>query len=72
MKKIWNVLAVIMVLFIGIGAVCAAVGVMTGADFTRIGGGLTEYIADKYNVDAYAFFHDWIPQALAAVRAAFI
>ena len=64
MKKVWNVVLVIFVICIAVGAVSAGVGLMTGADFERIGSSLDEYVADKYNVDAKAFIHEWIPQTM--------
>ena len=37
MKKAWRVILVIVAIAITIGAVCAGVGVLTGADPDRIG-----------------------------------
>ena len=68
MKKGWNVILVIVVICIAIGAVSAGVGVLTGADFERIGSALEERIADKYNVDVNAFIHEWIPESLEIIR----
>lgn len=68
MKKAWNVILVIVVICIAIGAVSAGVGIVTGADFERIGSTLEERIADKYNVDADAFIHEWIPQTVEIIR----
>ena len=62
MKKGWNIILVIVVICIAIGAVCAGVGVLTGADFDRIGSVLEEYIAEQHNVDANLFIHEWIPE----------
>ncbi len=62
MKKGWNIILVIVVICIAIGAVCAGVGVLTGADFDRIGSVLEEYIAEQHNVDADLFIHEWIPE----------
>ena len=68
MKKVWNVILVIFVICIAVGAVSAGVGVLTGADFERIGSSLDEYVADKYNVDANAFIHEWIPQSMEIIH----
>lgn len=68
MKKAWRVILVIVVICIAVGAVSAGVGVLTGADFERIGSTLEDRIAEDYNVDAEAFFYEWIPEAAAAIR----
>jgi len=68
MKKAWSVILVIVAIAITIGAVCAGVGVLTGADPDRIGAILEERIAEQYNVDADAFIHEWIPEAAHIVR----
>lgn len=68
MRKVWNVVLVIVVICIAVGAVSAGVGVLTGADFERIGSSLDEYVADKYNVDANAFIHEWIPQSMEIIH----
>ena len=68
MKKAWNVILVIVVICIAIGAVSAGVGVLTGADFDRIGSTLEERVAEKYNVDADAFIHEWIPEVMTILR----
>ena len=68
MKKVWNVVLVIVVICIAIGAVSAGVGVLTGADFDRIGASLNTYVAEKYNVDAHAFIHEWIPQSMEIIH----
>lgn len=68
MKKVWNVILVIVVICIAVGAVSAGVGVVTGADFARIGNSLDEYVADRYNVDANAFIHEWIPQSMEIIH----
>ena len=67
MKKAWRVILVIVAIAITVGAVCAGVGLMTGADTERIGTILEERIAEQYNLDAYAFIHDWIPEAAHTV-----
>lgn len=68
MKKAWNVVLVIVVICIAIGAVSAGVGVLTGADFERIGTQLEEYVAEKHNVDADAFIHEWVPESMGIIR----
>lgn len=68
MKKVWRVILVIVVISIAVGAVSAGVGVLTGADFDRIGGILEEKVAEDYNVDLDAFIHQWIPEALGVIR----
>ena len=68
MKKVWNVILVIVVICIAIGAVSAGVGVLTGADFERIGTTLEEHIAEEHNVDAEAFIHEWIPEVAEILR----
>ena len=68
MKKAWRVILVIVAIAITVGAVCAGVGMMTGADTDRIGTILEERIAEQYNLDAHAFIHDWIPEAVHAVQ----
>lgn len=72
MKKAWNVILVIVVVCIAIGAVSAGVGVMTGADFTRIGSVLEDRVAEHYNVDLNAFITEWIPQSFEIIRDAFV
>lgn len=68
MKKGWNIILVIVVICIAIGAVSAGVGVLTGADFERIGSTLKENIAEDHNIDAELFFHEWIPEVMDIVH----
>jgi len=68
MKKGWNIILVIVVICIAIGAVSAGVGVLTGADFERIGSTLEENIAQQHNIDAQAFIHEWIPEVMTILR----
>ncbi len=68
MKKGWRVVLLIVLIAIAVGSVCAGVGVLTGADFERIGGVLQEQIAERYNVDAHAFLTEWIPEAFTAIE----
>ena len=71
MKKSWRVVLIIVIIAIAIGSVSAGVGVLTGADFERIGSVFQEQAAEKYNLDLHAFLYEWIPQSLAAIRDAF-
>ena len=50
MKKVWRVILVIVVISIAVGAVSAGVGVLTGADFERIGAVFEDRVAEQYNV----------------------
>ena len=68
MKKAWSVILVIVVIAIAVGAVSAGVGVLTGADFERIGSKLEEDIARQHNIDANAFIHEWIPEVMTILR----
>jgi hypothetical protein len=70
MKKAWRVILVIFVICLAVGAVSAGVGVLTGADFERIGAALSDQIAEKYNYDANAIVHEWIPQSVQIVENA--
>ena len=70
MKKAWRVIMVIVVIAIAVGAVSAGVGVLTGADFQRIGETLNDQIAEKYNYDADAIIHEWIPQSTQIIGEA--
>ena len=72
MKKAWRIIIVIVVIAIAVGAVSAGVGILTGADFERIGGTLNDQIAEDYNLDADAFIHEWIPQSIQTIRDAFV
>lgn len=49
MKNGWRIILIIVAIAILLGAVCMAVGAMTGADFTRIWATLD----DRYHVDMY-------------------
>ena len=70
MKKAWRAILVIVVIAIAFGAVSAGVGALTGANFERIGAALENRIAEKYNVDANLFIHEWIPEAAQNIRDA--
>ena len=64
MKKGWRVILVIVAICIAFGAVCAGVGVLTGADTDRIGAIVERRCEDRYNLDLDAFIHQWIPEAV--------
>ena len=49
MKSGWKIILLVVLIAILLGAVCMGVGMMTGADFTRIWSTLD----DKYHVDMY-------------------
>lgn len=72
MKKAWRIISVIVVIAIAIGAVSAGVGFLTGADFVRIDSTLNDRIAEKYNLDADAFIHEWIPQSAQIITDALL
>ncbi len=67
MKKVWRVILVIVVISIAVGAVSAGVGVLTGADFERIGAVFEDRVAEQYNVDLNAFIHEWIPETVGVL-----
>jgi hypothetical protein len=70
MNKAWRVILVIVVICIAVGAVSAGVGVLTGADFDRIGSAFKDAIAVRHNVDVSAFFREWVPQAIQVIHDA--
>lgn len=70
MKKAWRIIMVIVVIALAVGAVSAGVGILTGADIVRIGTTLNEQIAEKYNYDANAIIHEWIPQSAQIIGEA--
>ena len=72
MKKAWRIILVIIVICVAVGAVSAGVGVLTGADFERIGATLSDQIAEKYNYDADAIIHEWIPQSAQIIGASIV
>ena len=49
MKSGWKIILLVVLIAILLGAVCMGVGMMTGADFTRIWSTLD----DKYHVEMY-------------------
>ena len=70
MKKAWRVIIVIFVICLAVGAVSAGVGVLTGADIDRIGAAFSDQIAEKYNYDANAIIHEWVPQSVQIIDEA--
>ena len=69
MKKGWRVILIIVVICIAFGAVCAGVGVLTGADTERIGAIIERRCEDRYNLDLDAFIHLWIPEVVQIFKA---
>ena len=69
MKKGWRVILVIVAICIAFGAVCAGVGVLTGADTERIGAIIERRCEDRYNLDLDAFIHQWIPEVVQIFKA---
>ena len=69
MKKGWRVILVIVAICIAFGAVCAGVGVLTGADTERVGAIIERRCEDRYNLDLDAFLHQWIPEVVQIFKA---
>ena len=69
MKKGWRVILIIVAICIAFGAVCAGVGVLTGADTERIGAIIERRCEDRYNLDLDAFIHQWIPEEVQIFKA---
>lgn len=69
MKKGWRVILIIVVICIAFGAVCAGVGVLTGADTDRIGSIIERRCEVRYNLDLDAFLHQWIPEVVQIFKA---
>ncbi len=69
MKKGWRVILIIVAICIAFGAVCAGVGVLTGADTERIGAIIERRCEDRYNLDLDAFIHQWIPEVVQIFKA---
>ena len=49
-------------------AICAGVGVLTGADSERVSSVFEREIETRYNVDADALVHEWLPEVVGIVR----
>ena len=71
MKKGWRVILVIVAICIAFGAVCAGVGVLTGADTERVGAIIERRCEERYNLDLDAFLHPWIPEVVDIVQNEF-
>lgn len=69
MKKGWRIVLVIVAVCIAFGVVSAGVGMLTGADTARVGAVLEQRIAERNNIDADAFIHEWVPQVIAQFQA---
>lgn len=62
MKKAWRVVLIIVLVALVLGAVCAAVGLITGADLPRI----LSVLDDRYGINLYI---NWFNELMADVRA---
>ncbi len=71
MKTIRRVILILVIASIVLGAVCIAVGFLTGADAVRIGSVLENRAAVKYNIDAHALIHQWIPAVMQEFKNLF-
>ena len=69
MKQGWRIVLVIVAVCIAFGVVSAGVGMLTGADTARVGAVLEQRIAERNNIDADAFIHEWVPQVIAQFQA---
>ncbi len=70
MKKGWRIILVLVAICIAFGAVCAGVGVLTGADTERVGAIIERRCEERYNLDLDAFLHEWIPEVAGTFRNA--
>lgn len=68
MKRGWRIILVIVAVCIAFGIVSAGVGTLTGADPSRIGAILEQRIEERNNIDAEAFFNEWLPEAVDSLR----
>lgn len=66
MKSGWKIILIVVVLALILGATCIFVGIMTGADFTRIWATLDS----RYHVDMYYQYFVEVWNTLAAELAA--
>ena len=67
MKTGWRIVLVIVVIMIALGAICAGVGALTGADTQRVGAVFQREIESRYNVDPDALIHEWLPEVVGIV-----
>ena len=68
MKTGWRVILIIVVVMIAVGAICAGVGALTGADADRISSVFEREIEMRYNVDPQALIHEWLPEVVQIFR----
>ena len=68
MKNGWRIILIIVVVMIAFGAICAGDGVLTGADSERVSSVFEREIETRYNVDADALVHEWLPEVVGIVR----
>ena len=66
MKSGWNIILIVVVIAILLGAICIGVGAMTGADFSRIWATLD----NRYHVDMYYQYFVEVWNTLATELAA--
>ena len=67
MKTGWRIVLIIVVIMIALGAICAGVGALTGADTQRVGSVFQREIESRYNVDPDALIHEWLPEVVDIV-----
>ena len=65
MKNAWRIIIMVVLVAILLGGVGIAVGMMTGADFTRIYSVLDE----RYNITLY---YDYLPELIYQVEAIYL
>ena len=65
MKNAWRIIIMVVLVAILLGGVGIAVGMMTGADFTRIYSVLDE----RYNITLY---YDYLPELISKVEAIYL
>ena len=65
MKNAWRIIIMVVLVAILLGGVGIAVGMMTGADFTRIYSALDE----RYNITLY---YDSLPELISQVEAIYL
>ena len=68
MKTGWRVVLIIVVIMLAVGAICAGVGALTGADTGRVSSVFEREIETRYNVDPQALLHEWLPEVVQIFR----
>lgn len=68
MKTGWRVILIIVVIMLAVGAICAGVGALTGADVERVNAVFEREIEKRYNVDPEALIHEWLPEVVQIFR----